>query len=280
MTRSLICGLERSAADFNLNPDRLSNLSDTVIVLAGVRTLMQAIGLKRKGLFQRLLAGPNIVVFSDDYNSIIAAPDIDIVITPSDWVADVYLQDNPSLIGRTFAWPAGVDINYWAPQRGGVRESILIFDKRSEEDDPNRIEPYVGYLRALGFKVDVLLRGGTLEYTHGYYRSLLQSCMLMVGFTIGSESQGVAWAEAWAMDVPTLIQRNSVNIFRGRRYNCSTAPYLCAENGLFFDDFDDFRICFAFWQSNRECFSARAWTSRNLSDEVCAKLLYEKAVVC
>ena len=101
----------------------------------------------------------------------------------------------------------------------------------------------------------------------------------MLGFAT-SESQGLAWAEAWAADVPTLIWRNTSNVSNGRRYNCSTAPYLCAKNGLFFDDLEHFKVQFRYWESNRAQFKPRAWTLGNMSDEVCAKLLYDEVTKC
>ena len=270
VTRSLIQGLERIGASFNYNPSRLNHLADTVAVLAGVRTLRQAIRLKQQGRIQRLFAGPNIVVFSSDYDSILAAPQVDAAITPCDWVIDVYLEDNPSLLGRIFSWPAGVDTNYWMPS-GTVRGNrILIFEKQGP-GPVGAVEPYADYLRSLGWPVDIL-RYGT--FRHHQYRDFLHQCCLIVGFA-ASESQGIAWAEAWAADVPTLVWRNTSNIYRGRRYRCSTAPYLCDQNGLFFDNLEHFKEVFAYWESHRAQFTPRAWTLANMSDEVCARKFFE-----
>ena len=95
-----------------------------------------------------------------------------------------------------------------------------------------------------------------------------------------SESQGIAWAEAWSADVPTLIWKNDANVYRGRRFNCSTAPYLRPENGLFFNDLEDFKRQFAYWGAHREEFTPRDWTLKNMSDEVCASILYKKVTEC
>ena len=101
----------------------------------------------------------------------------------------------------------------------------------------------------------------------------------MLGF-VTAESQGIAWAEAWSTDVPTLILKNTSNVHQGRRYKCSTAPYLQSQNGLFFDDLEDFKIQFKYWETHREQFSPRAWTLENMSDEVCATMLYKKVTEC
>lgn len=278
VTRSLVEGLEKIGADFNYNPNQLTELADTVVVLAGVRTLRQAIRLKQQGKISRLFAGPNIVHFSTDFDSILASPEVDAVITPSDWVIDHYVTDNPSLKGRIFSWPAGVNTQYWTADQNAERNRILIFDKRRIEDDPESVRPYVDHLRDAGWQVDVLARCGEKGYTQEQYRALLQGSCLMLGFTVGSESQGIAWTEAWSCDVPTLIKRNTQQVLHGRHLKVSTAPYLGSQNGLFFDDFDHFKVQICYLQTHHEQFTPRAWTLANMSDEVCAKQLYSKVI--
>ena len=274
VTRSLVEGLKKKGLSFNYNPTSMGELADIVVVLAGVRTLRQAIEFKKKGIIKTLSAGPNVVIFSTDAESIIATPEVDIVTLNSDWTVDRYIEDSPSLKGRCWAWPAGVDTDYWAPNASLKRDRVLVLDKRLVQDDPDRVKPYVEYLRGQGWPVDVLVRCGVQGYTRDEYRDLLHKSCLMVGFTVGSESQGIAWAEAWAADVPTLILRQTENICRGRKYHCSTAPFLQPENGLFFDDPENFKTVFASWESNHQQFSARAWTLANMSDEVCAEKIY------
>ena len=280
VTRSAVEGLQSIGASFNYNPRYPWQLADTVVVLAGVRTLRQAIRLKQQQCIKKLYAGPNIVVSSSDYNFIAGNPEIIKYIVNSDWTLKLYVADCPSLKDRIFAWAAGVDTKYWHPDSTIQRNRILIFDKRREEDDPERTRSYAEYLRMLGWQVDVLVRCGTQGYTKDQYRALLQKSCLMLGFTIGSESQGIAWAEAWSCDVPTLILRNTSNIYQGRSYHCSTAPYLTPQNGLFFDDLENFKVQFAYWEINRKKFKPRTWTLENMSDEVCASILYNKVIEC
>ncbi len=275
VTRSLIQGLEKNGASFNYGPLRLRHLADTVVVLAGVHTLKQAIELKRQGYIRRLFAGPNIVIFSSDHDSILASPEVDMVITPSSYVDNLYIEDNLSLKGRIFSWPAGVDTEFWAPNPATTRDIILIFEKQNK-GPVGPVELYANYLRGLGWAVEILHYGG---FRHHQYRDLLQRSCLMLGF-VTDESQGIAWAEAWAANVPTLIWRNTSNVYNGRRYSCSTAPYLCDQNGLFFDNLEDFKHQFAYLESHRTHFEPRAWTMGNMSDEVCARQLYDKVTSC
>jgi hypothetical protein len=275
VTRSLIEGLAKVGLPHAYNPRSLGGVSDHVVVLAGVRTLRQAIELKRQGYIKRLFAGPNIVVFSSDADSVLASPEIDVVITPCDWVADLYLEDHPSLTGRCYSWPAGVDTEYWKPHCNTGRDQILIFEKTANSP-VGPVEPYAEYLRGLGYRVSILRYG---SYTHAEYLRELQKSNLMIGFATG-ESQGIAWAEAWSTDVPTLIWNNSSNVYRGRRFCCTTAPYLHPENGLSFTVIGEFRQKFAQWRENPNRFSPRAWTLANMSDEVCASMLYERIMTC
>lgn len=138
------------------------------------------------------------------------------------------------------------------------------------------VAPYADYLRGLGWNVQVIKYG---TFTHIQYLQMLQNSCLMLGFVV-CESQGIAWAEAWSCDVPTLILKKSSNVYQGRLYKNSTAPYLCPQNGLFFDDLEDFKTQFNYWQTHRDQFIPRAWTLANMSDEVCASLLYKKITEC
>ena len=66
VTRSFVEGLKSNKIPHNYNPKKLDQMSQIVVVLAGVKTLLQAIELKKCGYIKKLIAGPNIVVFSSD----------------------------------------------------------------------------------------------------------------------------------------------------------------------------------------------------------------------
>ena len=275
VTRSLIDGLRKINASFNYNPNYLSQLADRIIVLSGARTLKQLIRLKRKGKIRKLFAGPNIVVFPSDFDSLIAAPEIDYVITPSDWVMNLYGEEKPFLRERCFSWPAGVDTEFWRPKSEVARENILIYYKPSIGMSES-IQPYIEYLRGIGWRVNVIQYG---LYVYSKYLEELEKSCLMVGFSAG-ESQGIGLAEAWSVDVPTLLWENTSNICNGRSFNSSTAPYLNKKNGLFFKNIEEFKVQFLFWSNHSNEFSARDWVLKNMSDEICASILYKKAIEC
>ena len=270
VTRSLIQGLDKINCKYVYNPQRFKKETDVLLVLSGVKTLEQAIELKKRGLIKKLIAGPNIIIFSSDHNNLIANSWIDIIITPAEIINDLYILDNPSLKGRISSWPAGVNTNYWIPDDNKRKKQILIYEKQVK-GPVGPISPYVHYLQNSGYDVRVIQYG---SYSLAEYLSELQKSILMIGF-VTDESQGIAWAEAWSSDVPTFIWNNHTNVYRGRSYLCSTAPYLTDENGIFFDDFSDFQIKFNQWEKGHFKFQPRKWCLENMSDEVCAQKLID-----
>jgi hypothetical protein len=268
VTRSLIEGLEKNNKKFFYNPISFNQITDTVVVLSGPHTLEQCIEFKKKGIIKKIFAGPNIVIFSSDKNNLIAAKEVDCVITPSEIINQLYLEDNPSLKNRIVSWPAGVNTEFWKPKFANRREKILIYEKQIK-GPVGPVQPYASYIISKGYDVHII-QYGNYDYTE--YLHHLQESILMVGF-VTDESQGIAWAEAWSCDVPILVWNNHTNIYNGRTYHCTPAPYLTKENGLFFDDFDDFVLKFNEWEQGKYQFSPRKWCKDNMSDEACAKKL-------
>jgi hypothetical protein len=270
VTRSLVEGLTNLGYSFNYNPRSINQLAKNVIVLSGIKTLKQAIEFKKRGFIKKLYAGPNIVVFSSDYNCIIASHEIDVVVTPCNWVVDLYLEDCPSLCNKIITWPAGVNTSYWRPSNKNLlQKQILVYEKQNK-GTVGPIAPYVQLMRSLNLKVTVMKYG---EFTHDQYLKNLNESILMIGF-VTDESQGLAWAEAWSCDVPTFIWRNDSNVYQNRKYSCSTAPYLSDATGLFFDNVIDFELAINDFLAGKFSFTAREWVLKNMSDEVCAKKIY------
>jgi hypothetical protein len=116
------------------------------------------------------------------------------------------------------------------------------------------------------------------QYLSEQYRELLLQSSLMVGF-VRDENQGLAWAEAWAMDVPTLLWRNDTNTIKGRTVRVSTAPYLKKENGSFFDSPETLEQLLTQWEDGHHQYRPRQWVLENMSDEVCTRRLCNLAEV-
>jgi len=277
VTRSLVEGLEKIGAPANYNPRFAGSVAPTVIVLSGLNTLAQAIELRRKGKIRRLLAGPNILEFPSDYPDLIAAPEVDLCITPAQPTADLYARDLPQLAGRVAPWPAGVDTAYWSPDGPRDERTVLMFVKENK-GPVGPVDPYIRFIEQKGYRVEVIRYG---SYLPAEYREHLRRCAVMIGF-VTEESQGIAWTEAWSTDVPTLLwnQRTATfnhPRFRGVPFPTTTSPYLTRETGLFFYSYDEFERAFQQWEGARATFRPRQWVLENMSDEVCARLLCDLA---
>lgn len=271
VTRSLVEGLTTAGLPFNYAPNFAWELADTVVVLSGPRPLRQAIELKRRGRIKRLFAGPTIVSLASDYDGLVKAPEIDGIIVAGDWVVDLFAQDFPEVRQKALVWPAGVDTSHWSPIDKAPGRRVLVYHKPSKGPLPP-IQPYIDWLRSTGYEVTVIDYG---HYTPAAYRDLLQQTDLMVGFS-RHETQGLAWAEAWSSDVPTLLWWTDDGRQNGRHHRSSPAPYLTADNGAFFVDLDGFKDQIEAWEANRSRFQPRQWTIANMSDEVCAKMLINR----
>jgi hypothetical protein len=268
VTRSLVEGLQKISVPYIYDPQSLSDVTDNVIVLSNVNALRQAVMWKRQGRIHRLLAGPNIVVFPSECKEL-SAPEVDLCITPSDWTCKAYIEDCPDLQDRCVAWPAGVDTSYWKPNGAATNSrKVLLFEKHAAGTIPS-LSDYIKVLSRRGYKISLIKSGG---YMREEYYSALQLSSLMVGFS-RSESQGIAWAEAWSMDVPTLLWRNDMNTIKGKKVRVSTAPYLSCETGSFFDGPADFEQLLKEWEQGRHEYRPRQWVLQNMSDEGCAMRL-------
>ncbi len=275
VTRSLVEGLEKIGVSANYNPTQVSEVASTVIVVSGLDALRQAILWKRRGRIARLLAGPNLFVYPAEHADVIAASEVDLWVVPSDWVCRYYVRDCPSLAGRCVSWPAGVNTAYWCPDSTTPNpKDVLVFYKHSSES-VLPVEKYVEMLEQRCYRVTRINYG---SYTREDFLSHLRRSSLLIGFS-DSETQGIAWAEAWSVGVPTLLWFQDHNIFAGRTRTSSTAPYLSDRTGLFFSDTDSFEAALARWEASRATFQPRSWVLDHMSDEVCARLLCELAGV-
>jgi hypothetical protein len=231
------------------------------IVLSSVDALRQAIELRQKGELDLLLAGPNLMVRSNEHAGILAAPEVDVCLVPADWVATAYVEDAPALTGRVRIWYAGVDDEYWIPKKClEERRTALVYWKNSDPDLAQYVERT---LRREGWPVVRIIYG---DYSRRAYRAALSESRFAV-FLSRSESQGLALAEAWAMDVPTLAWEPRDLVIGGRPYTAfSASPYLTAQVGARWTSEDDFERLLASLPARLPDFSPRAWIQKNMTD--------------
>lgn len=271
VTRSLIHGLRTLGCAFNYNPALQASIKSHCVVLSNAEALSQAIQLKRSGRIDYIFAGPNIVTLPNEAEGVVAATEVDACIVPSNWVRDLYVACCPGLKGRIIVWAAGVDAECWRPiskQQSGTRSvNILIYVKGSG----NGMLPAV-----IKLLERARISARTIEYgvysTNDYRNSLnWADLMIVLG---GTESQGIAMAEAWSMNVPTLVKREMTwYALDGRGFPASASPYLSVQTGAFFSGEEELFLLINMWMSGETIFSPRSWILKNMTDEICAKNL-------
>ncbi len=289
VTRSLIEGLEKIGyEDFNYGPGNEEEIAEQVHVLFGVNTLQYAIALKRRGKIKTLTAGPNIVVFPFEHNALLADSNIDKYFVPSEWVGRLYAEMEPCLEGKTVSWPAGVDTEAFRPDSGTVKDNTVIVYHKCESDQFRYKVCYE--LKRRGFSPVVFKYGGCPAAWYeangtkpeperydmeDFRRALNRACFAVV--ISDAESQGIALAEMWSMDVPTICFEPNYFMwewegrFIERAGDISSCPYLSEATGMRFSSFEELGRILDTISANKKRFSPREWVLKNMSDEACAR---------
>lgn len=274
VTRSLLTGLTNLDHGFNYNPPT-HLLKKTCLVLSGIDTLRYAIDQKKMGNIELLIAGPNVITVPSEADSLIASEAVDVCLVPSSWVNELYASISPELKDRLLVWPAGVDANYWcgsepSQEKRNIRE-YLLYIKGSEGQ--RLAGEYVELFDRTGASYSVITYG---RYSLAQYKSLLSKSKIMIVLG-GTESQGLAFAEAWAMNVPTLVYfTDSWKSPDGNNYWAEAAPYLSSQTGAYFRGTSDLLDLLENFKSNKLKYTPREWVLHHMTDEVCAKLLLDK----
>jgi hypothetical protein len=273
LVRSVVEGLRAIHADFNFNPSTLSQLAPVVYAPAN-EALRQAADLRQRGAVDYLVAGPVNALFADECDAVLQTPGIDLLIIASEWVRGFY-RDVPSLAARSRVCPAGVDSAYWQPTGRPRERTAIVYWKSGEENACQAVETTI---RQCGLEpIRIESRPGEHRlFEPAEYRDRLDRVALGV-FLSTFETQGIALAEAWSMNVPTLVwdPRGDAE-WLGRRFrSASSAPYLTPATGVAFGDIGDLKPVLDLALRSLDSFQPRDWVLENMTDAVCSKRLYE-----
>lgn len=237
VTGSLLRGLDKLSFEYKLNPYRLSG-DGPVGILAGSKTLSWAIESNTVMASRDFIVGPNVHVLGSENSDGFSSDFVRRILVPSDWVLKRWSIDTPGIADKLCVWPCGVDFEYWDPGLEVEQPQLpLIYLKIKWPDLRVRI---INALRLAGLDFREITYG---SYSQNEYKTLLQksSCVIYIG---GSESQGIALLEAWAMNVPTFVYdapSQVINLSDGRslklhRGEFSPAPFLTEARGALWND--------------------------------------------
>lgn len=202
--------------------------TDTAIVLSGTKALQEAILAKESGLIEILVAGPNIVANPIE-EPFLLSNQVDHALVPSQWVKDLWINLSPKIATKIAVWPSGVEIRESSTRSG----SPIIYDKSGDGDFLEKIKAQVDNCRVFTYG----------EFKRKDYLEALKTAPYLI-YLSHSESQGLALQEAWAHDVPTLVNKSASwqsgeLSWEAPQINC---PYLIPDLGEVFDNPTDIPI--------------------------------------
>jgi hypothetical protein len=267
VVRSAVEGLRAIGADFNHDPKTFNELARVVYAPAN-EALRQAADLKRAGRIDFLVAGPANALFPEEADNILLDPAIDLLIVPSGWVRELYRASGPHLIEKTRVCPSGVDADAWKPSGSDRESQCVVYWKSGDEKFVEEIETIIES-RVLE---PVRVRYGHYKTTE--YKELLDKSVFGV-FLSSFETQGLALAEAWSMDVPTLVwdPRGDAS-YRGRSFAAgSSAPYISDATGITWASAADLHGVLDHAIRHRQAFRPREWVLGHMTDASCAAYL-------
>lgn len=259
---SLKRGLDELGVEYLWNKKNL-NKDSIIFVNDSLDALKWAIRLKQKNKIKKLISGPNMVAFPDDYNKIILSKEIDLILFPSQWTKDFFCSKYQELNQKIKLWPAGVA---YSPESNIEKKGVIIFGKNNQtlQDD---------IVKYIDGKIDyIVIEYG--QFKQKDYYSLLNKNKHLI-YISNSESQGLALQEAWMRNVSTMVwNRGYWQSGAEKWFNEKiSAPYLNNQSGLFFKDINDFENKFD--QFLNSDFSAREYCLNNLSDKKSAEIFLE-----
>jgi hypothetical protein len=268
VVRSVVEGLRAVGADFNFNPASVAE-SGRVIYAPANEALRQAADLKRRGAIAALIAGPTNAFLPHECDNILLTPEIDVLIVASEWVRELYALIAPAISHKVRVCQAGVDTDYWKPdERTRSRRAVVYW-----KDGPDTLsEEAERVLKATGLATVRVQYGA---YDVSTYKELLSDAPLAV-FLSTFETQGLALAEAWAMDVPTLVWNpQAPTEWRGQAFVAgSSCPLLTPMTGRTWKMLGELETAARDVLANPTQFDPRAWVLANMTDAICASALY------
>lgn len=113
-----------------------------------------------------------------------------------------------------------------------------------------------------------------VNYSKEEYRKKLNESKFAVFLSI-AETQGIALAEAWSMNVPTLVWDPEIEHYYIRGLKTTASPYLSSKTGMRWKEIGDFKKILENINIYLAEFSPREWVLNNMSDVKSAKRLLE-----
>jgi glycosyltransferase involved in cell wall biosynthesis len=194
---NLRLGLDRLGVRYETNrPFRELRADDRVAVLGRGRHCLH--GYDRSN---PIVAGIGLMTHPSEWPTLCQEYPVVRYLQHSAWCDRVY---RPYFGDRCAIWPVGIDTDHWQPDAGATKSvDFLLYDKihwdRARRESA-LIAPIHAALAARGLTARSLRYG---DYAPAEYRAALRETRAAI-FLSAHESQGIAYQEALACDVPVL----------------------------------------------------------------------------
>lgn len=244
--------------EIRVNPSRKLAEGSVVYVPSGWKALRDAIALKRAGKIAKLITGP-VGDHIDDYNSIILDESIDVCVVPCQWYKEKCEQEAVSKnlrFDNIRVWPVGVDHERWTPLNAKLdvqAGKALIYIKGRGASVLALVEDAV---RSSGIEYQKIFCG---SHVPDDYKAKLEWCdfVIYLGY---SETQGLALAQAWAMNRPTLVYEPDTITSLG----LEAAPYLTSDTGKRWKNVEELKLLL----HDMPAFSPRRWVLEHQTNAI------------
>ncbi len=265
---SVFRGMQKLGISFNVNEKNYAAIAPIVVVLGNPASLQRIMHYKNQGSVEILIAGPNVeFILYPHTKNMSKSPLIDCFLIPCEWVKHVFERFIPHTVPRTRIWYAGVEAEHWKPTNPGAPKNKVIIYNKFKSD---LVAPIIEYLHNFNWEPIVLNYG---SYNQAHYKSCLDEAAFAI-FLSQSESQGIAMAEAWSMNVPTLVwnpKQNPSTYFHD--IEVSSSPYLTEMTGRDWVTFDDLVTILSNWSSIVPTLAPRNWILSHMTDIKSAEML-------
>lgn len=227
-----------------------------------------------------IVAGIGLMTHPSDWSNLCQEYPVVKYLQHSDWANEVY---KPYFGERCDIWPVGIDTNAWqSTSRQNKSVDFLIYNKIRwdyERLTQELVTPIYDNLNQRGLTFEELRYGC---YKPEDFQKALERCRAMI-FLCEHESQGLAYQECLASDVPILAwdQGECLDPNRfvwGTPYIPATSvPYWDERCGVKFKNTQDFSTKLEYFldKMNREQLTPRDYIMENLTLEKCAQHFIE-----
>ncbi|MGM9994307.1 MAG: hypothetical protein ACI37R_06220 [Candidatus Avigastranaerophilus sp.] len=221
---------------------------------------------KKRGKIEKVITTPCACKYDYDWQYVLPEYGcIDRVLVPSKECINQYYEQKvkKEYIQKVLPWASGVKLPEEKPLI--IKNSCICYYKGliPIKDLTTRIEAIIG-----GGKCYNIVYG---KYFFEDWIKLLDNVDLVIFYQDIIETQGLAMAEVWAHNKPTIIKT------KDKIGNNRTSPYLNKSCGLFFKTTEELEEILKHYSKNPELFlkqfKPREWVRNNMTDEKSVKNL-------